>query len=166
MLERTGVPTIKDLKSVMPSEERLNKGPVAVIECFQNIPCNPCYTACNRNAIKEFDDINDLPNIDHEVCNGCGLCVSKCPGLAIMVMDMAYSENEALLKIPYEFLPLPKENDYVRGLDREGKYVCDVRVIKVMNPKAFDKTPILSIAVNKEFAKIVRNIGMGDEDGR
>lgn len=166
MLERTGVPTMEDLKKVMPTEERLNKGPVAVIECFQNIPCNPCYTACNRNAIKKFEDINDLPSMDHEGCNGCGLCVSKCPGLAIMVMDMTYSEKEALLKIPYEFLPLPKENACVKGLDREGKYVCDARVIKVMNPKAFDRTPILSVAVNKEFAKIVRNIGMGDEDGR
>ena len=166
MLEKTGVPAASDLENVMPSEERLNRGPVAVIECFQNIPCNPCYTACSRNAIKEFEDINDLPNIDHEACNGCSLCVSKCPGLAIMIMDMTYSEHEALIKIPYEFLPLPKENDLVKGLDREGKPVCEAKVIKVMNPKSFDKTPILSIAVKKEFAKIVRNIGMGDEDGR
>jgi len=60
MLEKTGVPTAADIESVFPSEERLANGPVAVIECYQNIPCNPCFTACNRNAILEFEDINDL----------------------------------------------------------------------------------------------------------
>jgi len=166
MLAKTGIPAQEDIRKVMPTQERLYKGPAAIIECFQNIPCNPCYTACNRNAIKEFVDINDLPNINHEECNGCGLCISKCPGLAIMVVDMTYSEGEALLKIPYEFLPLPKEESTVKGLDREGNYICDVRVVKVMNSKALDKTPIISIAVNKEHIMTVRNIGMGDHHGR
>lgn len=160
MLSQTGVPTIEDLNKVFPKEERLNMGPVAIIECFQNIPCNPCATACKRNAIKPFKDINDLPNINHEECNGCSLCMSKCPGLAIMVLDMTYSDTEALIKIPYEFLPLPDPNDIVQGLDRAGNYVCDVRVEKVQNTKALDRTPIISIAVKKEFAKTIRNIRM------
>lgn len=160
MLEKTGVPTAADIESVFPSEERLAKGPVVVIECYQNIPCNPCFTACNRNAILEFEDINDLPRINDENCNGCGLCISKCPGLAIMVVDATYSDEEALIKIPYEFLPLPNEKEIVKGLDREGKYVCDVRVEKVLNSKALDRTPVISIAVPKEYIKVVRNIGM------
>jgi len=160
MLSQTGVPTIEDLDKVFPSDERLNMGPVAIIECFQNIPCNPCYTACNRNAIKPFKDINDLPNINHQECNGCSLCMSKCPGLAIMVLDMTYNDTEALIKIPYEFLPLPNSKDIVMGLDREGKYICDVRIEKVLNVKSLDRTPIISIAVKKEFAKIIRNIRM------
>ncbi len=162
MLSQTGVPSIEDLNKVFPSDERFNKGPVAIIECFQNIPCNPCYTACSRNAIKPFKDINDLPNIDHQECNGCGLCISKCPGLAIMVLDMVFSDTEALIKIPYEFLPLPNKQDIVMGLDREGSYVCDVRVENVLNTKFLDRTPIISIVVKKEFAKIIRNIRMGD----
>ncbi len=162
MLSQTGVPTIEELNKVFPSEERLNKGPVAIIECFQNIPCNPCYTACRTNAIKPFKDINDLPTIDHQQCTGCSLCVSKCPGLSIMILDMTFSDNEALIKIPYEFSPLPEEQEIVKGLDRGGNYVCDVRVEKVLNTKALDRTPIISIAVKKEFAKIIRNIRMGD----
>jgi len=162
MLSQTGVPTIDDLNKVFPNDERLNNGPVAIIECFQNIPCNPCYTACSRSAIKPFKDINDLPNINHQECNGCSLCVSKCPGLAIMVLDMSFNETEALIKIPYEFLPLPNYGDIVLGLDREGKYICDVRVEKVLNTKYLDRTPIISIAVKKEFAKIIRNIRMED----
>lgn len=162
MLSQTGVPTIEDLNKVFPNDEKLNLGPVAIIECFQNIPCNPCYTACNNSAIKPFKDINDLPNINHTECNGCSLCISKCPGLAIMVLDMTYSDTEALIKIPYEFLPLPTSQSIVKGLDREGNYVCDVRVEKVLNTKFLDRTPIISIAVKKEFAKIIRNIRMED----
>ncbi|NPV43310.1 MAG: 4Fe-4S binding protein [Firmicutes bacterium] len=159
MIYKTGVPTKEDLQKVAPSAERLAKGPVAVIECFQRIPCNPCYTACKRGAIKEFRDINDLPEIDHDLCNGCGLCVSKCPGLAIFIIDETYSENEALVKLPYEFVPLPKEGDTIKGLDREGRVVGEARVVKIQNSKYEDRTPVISVAVPKELSMVVRNIG-------
>lgn len=158
MLIKTGIPTIEDIKSVFPSEDRINKGPVAVIECYQEIPCNPCFTSCKRNAIKDFADINDKPIIEDELCNGCALCISACPGLAIMIVDGSYSENEVLIKIPYEFLPLPKEGDTVKGLNRSGEYITDVKVIKVQNPKSFDKTPIIHVAVNRKFLYDFRNI--------
>lgn len=159
MIYKTGVPTEEDLQKVAPSAERLAKGPVAVIECFQRIPCNPCYTACKRGAIKEFRDINDLPEIDHDLCNGCGLCVSKCPGLAIFIIDETYSEKEALVKLPYEFVPLPKEGDTVKAMDREGRVVGEARVVKIQNGKYEDRTPVISVAVPKELSMVVRNIG-------
>lgn len=162
MIYKTGVPTEEDLQRVVPSAERLAKGPVAVIECFQKIPCNPCYTACKKGAIKEFRDINDLPEIDHDLCNGCGLCVSKCPGLAIFIIDETYSENEALVKLPYEFVPLPKEGDTVKALDREGRVVGEARVVKIQNGKYEDRTPVISVAVPKGLSMVVRNIGLGD----
>lgn len=162
MIYKTGVPTEEDLQRVVPSAERLAKGPVAVIECFQKIPCNPCYTACKKGAIKEFSDINDLPEIDHDLCNGCGLCVSKCPGLAIFIIDETYSENEALVKLPYEFVPLPKEGDTVKALDREGRVVGEARVVKIQNGKYEDRTPVISVAVPKGQSMVVRNIGLGD----
>lgn len=155
MLEKTGVATPEEIEKVFPSEKRLKKGPVVIVECFREIPCNPCYTACNQNAIKEFIDINDLPNVDHDNCNGCGLCISKCPGLAIRVLDMTWSEGEAIVRIPYEFIPLPEVGDIVEGLDREGNTLTDVRVEKVQNAKMMDKTPVLWLAVKKEFAKEV-----------
>lgn len=159
MIYKTGVPTKEDLQKVAPSAERLAKGPVAVIECFQKIPCNPCYTACKKGAIKEFRDINDLPEIDHDLCNGCGLCVSKCPGLAIFIIDETYSEKEALVKLPYEFVPLPKEGDTVKALNREGRVVGEARVVKIQNGKYEDRTPVISVAVPKELSMVVRNIG-------
>ncbi|MEA2055800.1 MAG: 4Fe-4S binding protein, partial [Candidatus Thermoplasmatota archaeon] len=69
--ERTGLLSVKDLK--LPSEEQLEKG-VAIIECIQKIPCNPCVESCPVNAIT-MKNINDLPIIDYDKCVGCGKCV-------------------------------------------------------------------------------------------
>lgn len=162
MLEKTGIAAPENLTEAAPSKERMAKGPVAVIECFQRIPCNPCQTACKKGAIKEFEDINDRPSIDHEKCNGCGMCVSNCPGLAIFVVDETYSEKEALVKVPYEFLPLPEEGSYVTGLDREGKAVCRAKVEKVLNTKVQDRTPVVSLIVPKEFSMVVRCFSIED----
>jgi Fe-S-cluster-containing hydrogenase component 2 len=138
--------------------ERLKEGPVAVIECFQRIPCNPCATSCKRGAIVPFEDINDLPEIDHVKCNGCSLCVFNCPGLAIMVIDYNYSDEQVSFKIPYEFLPLPEVGEEVVGLDRQGEEICKATIVKVMNSKVMDRTPLITVAVEKEFLKTFRNI--------
>lgn len=150
--ESTGVITLKDIQ--LPSKERLEKGPVAVIECPQSIPCDPCVEACPFRAIS-MNDINDLPKIDFEKCTGCGACISKCPGLAVFVVDMTYSDNEALIKIPYEF-NLPKIGDTVKALDRKGDVKGDAKVIRVIKEK--DKTGIVSIAVKKSLVMDIRNI--------
>jgi len=150
--ESTGVITLKDIQ--LPSKERLEKGPVAVIECPQSIPCDPCVEACPFCAIS-MNDINDLPKIDFEKCTGCGACIGKCPGLAIFVVDMTYSDNEALIKIPYEF-NIPKIGDTVKALDRKGDVKGDAKVIRVVKEK--DKTAVVSIAVKKNLAMEVRNI--------
>lgn len=156
MIEKTGVPTKELVDSITPSCERRAKGAVAVIECFQDIPCNPCYTACNKKAIKELIDINDRPELNEEICNGCGVCIHNCPGLAIVVVDESYSDTESLIKIPYEFLPLPSENTYVTGLNRSGNPVCRAKVIKVLAGKSVDKTAIVTLAVPKDLSMEVR----------
>lgn len=158
MLEKTGIASLEQIESSFPSMERLEKGPVAIIECFQRIPCNPCATSCKRGAIIPFEDINDLPNINHENCNGCSLCVFNCPGLAIMVVDYTYSETHVSFKIPYEFLPLPEKGQMVKGLNRKGDEICEAEVINVLNSKAMDRTPLVTVAVDKAYFKAFRNI--------
>lgn len=158
MLEKTGIASASQIESVFPGIERLAKGPVAVIECFQKIPCNPCAMACKRGAIQPFEDINNLPVLDFEKCNGCSLCVSKCPGLSIMVVDMTYSNEEASVKIPYEFLPLPVGGETVQALNRSGEVIGLCRVLSVQNSPALDKTPIVSVALDKNSVKEFRNI--------
>lgn len=157
MLENTGVPTKEDIEKVLPSEERLKKGPVAVIECFQKIPCDPCYHSCLRGAIRPLTDINDLPLVDHERCNGCSLCITNCPGLAIFIIDACFSETEALIKMPYEMRPLPEEGQIVTSLNREGEAVGEGRIVKVELGKRHDKTAIISMAVPKKDLHEVRN---------
>lgn len=156
MMEETGVPTNEDLIKVIPSKQRLAKGPVAVIECFQNIPCDPCSALCRREAIRPFKNINELPQIDFDKCNGCGSCTIGCPGSAIFVLNETYSDKEAIVMIPYEFLPLPKKGEEVYSLNREGENVGKVRVMNVLKSK--NKTSVISIAVPKNMTMEIRNI--------
>ena len=48
---------------ISPADERFAKGQVAVIECVQNIPCNPCQDACPRGAITIEGAITNIPKI-------------------------------------------------------------------------------------------------------
>jgi len=161
MLKSTGVPSSSELQCIMPSKERLAAGPVAIIECFQEIPCNPCATSCPQGAIKPFADINDLPNFDPALCNGCAICVANCPGLAIFVVDESYSDEAALIKMPYEFVPLPEAGAIVGLLDRSGQQVGLGKVVRVQNPPRFDRTAVVHVEVPKELAKEVRFLALG-----
>ncbi|MGB9596024.1 MAG: 4Fe-4S binding protein [Candidatus Poribacteria bacterium] len=144
--------------SVYPSKERLIKGSVAVIECIEEIPCNPCETSCKFKAIIVGKPITNIPRLIQDRCKGCGECIASCPGLAIFLVNMIYSPEEASISIPYEFHPLPSVGSTVDALDRNGQKVCDCKIIKVSNPPKNNKTAVVTIAVKKEFADIVRNI--------
>lgn len=156
MLTKDGIPSVEDLSAVTPPTKRLNKGPVAVIECFQEIPCNPCADACPSGAITMPGNISARPTFDENKCNGCGICVTRCPGLAIFVVDFSYAATEAMLKIPYEFCPLPENGEEVQVLDRAGKAAGVARVIRVQQQA--NKTTVLWLAVSKDIALDVRNI--------
>ncbi len=158
MLEKTGIATNEMVMNVFPSIDRINKGPVAVIECFQNIPCNPCQTACRFNAINIGDDINNLPKLNSDNCTGCAICLSKCPGLSIMIVDGSKSQETVLIRLPYEFYPLPTEGSIVQGLDRAGEYITDAKVVGVLNPKSFDKTAVVTIEIDRKYLYNIRNI--------
>lgn len=160
MLAQNGIPTPEDVAGVLPPAERLTQGPVAIAECYQNIPCDPCYHSCKQGAIQEFTDINERPQVDFEKCNGCGTCMSRCPGLAIFVVDATYSENEALVKIPYEFLPLPEAGETVTAINRAGQAVGEAKVIRVQNTKVQDRTAIVWLAVPKELMMEVRHFNV------
>ncbi len=162
MLEKTGVATVKQVHEVFPSMERINKGPVAVIECYQEIPCNPCYKSCRFQAITDLSQINTIPEVIEDRCTGCGVCVYNCPGLAIMIVDGSYSEDKILFKIPYEFTPLPEKDQVVRGLNRKGEYICNAEVIRVQNTKHMDRTPVIHVLVPREYLYEFRNIEMGE----
>ena len=147
--EKTGVLSTTDLKT--PSKKQLEKG-VAIIECIQKIPCNPCVDSCPVHAIS-MKDINALPVIDFDKCIGCGKCVGVCPGLAIFVVKI--KNDKALITLPYEFLPVPIVGDVVDALDRKGN-VKETALVKKVLKKG--KTMVITIEVNEKFAMDIRNI--------
>lgn len=141
-----------------PSLERMNKGPVAVVECNQNIPCNPCENVCPKGAIKVGSPITNIPNLEENICIGCGICVAACPGQAIFIVDMTYKEDKALVAFPYEYYPVPKKDDEVNVVDRNGKALGTGVINKVMITEKFDHTNVVWVEVDKEIAREVHFI--------
>lgn len=155
MFAKTGVLSHKEIRRCLPTRKRRAAGPVAVIECRERIPCDPCQFLCPQGAIRPFANLNDLPGLDEERCSGCGACISGCPGLAIFVVDEKFSVTEALVRLPYEFRPLPEKGKEVWALDREGKKLCRATVVAVQ--RNANLTNVISLAVPKNLATKVRN---------
>ena len=155
-----GILSLERIRAIpgYPGPDRIEKGPVVVIECDQDIPCNPCEDICPRGAIAVGEPITNLPRIDPDKCDGCIVCISICPGLCMFVVHKNYNEKESLIYLPYEMHPLPEKGSLVDGCDRKGERVCAARVEKVVKSGKLDKTAIVAVAVPKAFFEIVRAI--------
>jgi len=46
----------------------------------------------------------------------------------------------------------------VDTVDRSGKVVCRGTVVKVQNPKSYDRTPVVTIAVDRDQVENVRSM--------
>lgn len=140
----------------LPSEERQKKGPVAVIECIQEIPCNPCVSACKFDAIS-MEGINSIPHVDFAKCTGCMSCLKVCPGLAIFIQDK--SKARPSVTIPYEYLPLPAKGDSVTLLGRDGAALGVGTVKFVLRADAISKSSLISVEFDDPaLCEQVRNI--------
>jgi len=159
-IKMSGTPSEKELVNSpgYPSEEIQKKKKVVLIECVQEIPCNPCEEACKFGAIYVGEPITNLPQVDFEKCIGCGQCIAKCPGLAIYLLDYNYNHQDASISFPYEYYPLPNEGEMVKAVDRKGDFVCEGKVIKVRNPKINECTAVITIIFPKQYYKEVRGI--------
>jgi Fe-S-cluster-containing hydrogenase component 2 len=138
---------------VFPPWERVNKKAVAVIECCQQIPCNPCQEYCPIGAITVEDNINAIPKVDYDKCTGCGICLGFCPGLAIFLIDG--SKEYGVLTIPYELFP-PNPDETVILLDRAGNSIGQGSILSIRKLKQHDRTLLISIKIDKDLLKKVR----------
>lgn len=147
----------EEMKSCYP--EKIGERPLAVIECFEEIPCNPCSTACPFKAIEIGEDINQRPKINWDLCVGCGICVFSCPGQAIKLIQR--KGNRYLFKIPYELLPRPNKGETWHAVDRGGRIIGAALIENVM--AAQDRTLLVTVGVEEgllyEFAGIRRKHG-------
>ena len=86
------------------------------------------------------------------------MCVAKCPGLAITLLDLSYSETEGTVDFPFEYLPLPEVGDKVDAVDRSGAVVCKGIVQKITKIKAYAGTTVVRISIPAEHIHDVRSM--------
>ena len=133
------------------------KGIHPVIECTQNIPCNPCQDACRKHCIKIGSCITALPSVAEDAeCSGCGMCVASCSGQAIFLVQEDYEPGFTGITLPYEFLPLPQKGDRGTALSRSGQPLCEAEIVGVRTSPAFDHTNLLTMKVPNDFAMTAR----------
>ncbi|MBI4670022.1 MAG: FAD-dependent oxidoreductase [Elusimicrobia bacterium] len=73
-----------------------------IFHCFQEIPCDPCVSACPKHSIRLTEDqLTALPRFEGE-CTGCAKCVATCPGLAITLVDYRKDKDNPLVTIAFE----------------------------------------------------------------
>jgi Fe-S-cluster-containing hydrogenase component 2/bacterioferritin-associated ferredoxin len=155
-----GFPSLKEIKDMngWPDEARFARGPVAIIECVQEIPCNPCEKSCPYGAIHVGQPITNVPRLERNICVGCGLCVTACSGLAIFVVDKSCDSERATVTFPFEYFPLPSKGDSVQAVARDGSYVCEGIVLRVSETKRSDHTAAVTIEIPRQYADLVRSI--------
>ena len=132
------------------------KGIHPVIECTQNIPCNPCQGACPKGCISIGANITSLPTVTENPCIGCGMCVASCSGQAIFLVDEDTGDGYGTVTLPYEFLPIPEKGTKGVALGRDGHEVCEAEVVSVRSAKAFDHTNLLTMKVPKNMVMKAR----------
>jgi Fe-S-cluster-containing hydrogenase component 2 len=154
-----GILTLEELKGIpgYPKEEDFNKGLIVVVECDEDIPCNPCENICGNCAITIGTPITNLPKMNADICDGCLRCIGVCPGLCIFGIKKHYNEKQSLIYIPYEYEPLPEKGLDVDALDRYGEFVCKAEVHRILAKKDKNISTIIGILVPKEFYATVRH---------
>jgi Fe-S-cluster-containing hydrogenase component 2 len=157
---KTGFLSAEELKGGpgIPSEARRRKGPVAVLECLEDIPCNPCESSCKFNAIKVGTDITTPPRLTEDNCVGCRSCVPICPGQAIFIVDESLPDDKAAIEMVYEYRPLPQKGDIVTALDRAGQEIGDATVTAVKKTEKMDRTATVIIEVPRNWSMRARAI--------
>ena len=159
ILESTGIASKDMFEALLPSAERRAKGPYVVMECYEEIPCNPCVTSCKFKAV-EMEALNKCPHVNYEKCTGCTNCVSHCPGLACFVINETVGDGKVDITIPYEMTPVPKKGDIVNALKRDGSVVGKAEIIRVLSGEKMDHTNVITMRVDKELIYDARNISL------
>jgi len=138
--------------------EKATAGAVAVVDCREEIPCNPCEQACRKGAIVVGDDICEPPRFEPDLCDGCGRCVSLCPGMAVFLLDRSAGAGKARITVPYEMQDELEKGDEAWAMDGEGKPLGKGKIMKTAKMGRGDRTVLVTIEVPEEWALKVRGV--------
>lgn len=128
---------------------------VAVIECLESIPCNPCGFICPVDAIRK-DSLVTPPVMDWEKCVGCTKCVPICPGLAIFLQWI--DGDKGYVTMPYELVPEPRIGDEVQLLDRSGRKIGEGKIVNPTYQARGDPNPLWCVTVEFANSKMVYDV--------
>lgn len=142
-----GYYTREELEHVLPSRERVEEGRVAVIECIESIPCNPCAYACQDDGIKK-DGLSTPAVVLEDRCGGCSRCITVCPGLAIFMQLIR--DGKGYVTMPYEFNPEPTLGAKVDMMDRSGKIVGIGTIVRPTYRARDDSVPRWVVTVEMD----------------
>lgn len=131
--------------------------PVAIVDCDEDIPCNPCESACPRGAIKVGMDICNPPRLELERCDGCGRCVRICPGLAIVLLDRTVDPDRPRVTVPFEMPVVPSVGDEMWAVDGLGRPVGLAEVVRVRGVGR-DATALVTVEVEGKRALKIRGL--------
>jgi sarcosine oxidase, subunit alpha len=150
---------------------RREHGVFPILHCTQEIPCDPCRSACPKGLIhlEREDDIRSLP-VFHDAepegagCAGCELCVARCPGLAITMVDYRQDPASPTVTVAYELEPdALRPGELVTAVDTKGRRLGEVEVAGVKRIKANDRTALLHLVVPRAYARKVAGVRMQPE---
>jgi sarcosine oxidase subunit alpha len=134
-----------------------------VIDCPEEIPCNPCAEACRKGALVIEGDMSKRPSCRDELCDGCGSCIAACPVSCIILVEE--KGEETLLTMGYDRLPRPRKGQEVWLLDREGREMGKGAVARARRAARDKYLLLLTIKAPTQIALEVRNIRVDDRIG-
>ncbi len=94
------------------------------LECISFCPLNKSGEKCI--TLSNDDRAKAIAVIDEDICNGCSICVKKCPYEAISIVNLAVEWSEKKIhqyganSFRLYNLPIPKENKVIGLLGKNG----------------------------------------------
>jgi len=127
-----------------------------LVECPQEIPCDPCASACSTGAISLERELCSRPRVREELCSGCLSCLEACPVSCIYLMEEV--EGSSLLTLALDRLPRPRKGDEVILKDARGRELGRGRVVRSKKSRKDSGLCILTVRAPSDLAAITRTV--------